>query len=97
MKLQQAIIDGKFCGLQTVEECYLNASRFLPQIYPYEDVYKEGFELDQEMIAYEAGYLGIDWEFVEAELEKVLQGYNKWCEEQAEKVSEDLFGDFVKT
>lgn len=81
MKLESAIIAGKFCGLETVEECYCNASRFMGQMYPYDQVAKEQLELDQEMAAYEADYGAIDWDRVEEEITKTIKSYEKWCEE----------------
>jgi hypothetical protein len=80
MKLQDAIIDGKFCGLNTVKECYQNAIRFIYQLFPYHQAPHEEAELHCEFVAYEEGYLGIDWEFVDSELERLdreLEEYNE--------------------
>ena len=81
MKLENAIISGRFCGLETVEECYINASRFMMQLYPYEEAAEQQFELDQEMAAYKADYGAIDWDRIDEEVRKTEESYEKWCEE----------------
>ncbi len=84
MKLEHAIIAGKFCGLNTVEECYCNASRFMFQLYPYEQAPLEQFELDREMAAYEADYGAIDWDRVDIEINKTIESYEQWRKEHIE-------------
>lgn len=80
MKLQDAIIMGRFMGLQSVDECYHNAELHYFSVLPYDKVEEERAELVCELSLYDAGYLGIDWEFVDDEVKKQNKEFIDYCE-----------------
>jgi len=81
VKLRDAVLMGRFCGLETVEECILNIEMHYWDCIPYKELPKEASELNQEYADYLAGDLILDWPAIEAEVEKDLKEYEQYCED----------------
>ena len=79
MKLQDAVLMGKFCGLETVGECILNAEMHYLTMIPYSDIPNEVNELEKEIKAYEEGTLELDWDYINAEAERQQKEYEEYC------------------
>jgi hypothetical protein len=93
MKLIDVVLQGKFCGLETVEECILNFELHMMQIFPYSELERECKELIKDVQAYEDGTLTIDWDFIETETIKSMKEYIAYCEKHQKK---DLELEFLR-
>ena len=72
MKLLDAVLMGKFCGLKTVAECVSNVENHSMSIFRYPDIDRELTELYQELTLYENEELELDWVSIEFETEAAL-------------------------
>ena len=79
MKLRDAVLAGRFCGLETVEECWHNIHLHYGPCIPFDQHPKEFGELNQEYADYLAGDLILDWPAIEAEVEEELKKYEQYC------------------
>jgi hypothetical protein len=89
MKLRAAILQGRFCGLETVEECVRNIDMHAMSLFKYEHVEKELTELYKEYNEYEAELLELDWPQIEKEAKADMDEYIAWNEKQAARVREN--------
>lgn len=80
LKLQDAIIIGRFMGLQSVEECYYNAELHYFSTLPFNEAHEERAELVCEMSLYNADYLGIDWDKIDKEIDRQEKEFIEYCE-----------------
>lgn len=85
MKLQEAIILGRFVGLNTVEECILNIELHYWQMMPFSDYENESKEFYAQVRAYEAETLQLDWDYINKETQRQQDEYLIWA-----KTCEDL-------
>ncbi len=94
MKLLDCVIQGRFCGLNTVEEAILMIEAHY-DIFPFSEVEKEFAELYIEYDAWKNGELELDEEFISKELDRL----NKTLDELYEKAEDkDLdMNCFVKS
>jgi hypothetical protein len=79
MKLHDAILMGRFCGLRTVDECVLNIELHSMSLFVYTDIAKEEEELHKELDAYKKGTLKLDWEAINTEVAKQHKEYEEYC------------------
>jgi hypothetical protein len=81
MKLIDAVKLGRFCGLETVGECVLNAELNFMSMLPYSEIPPASVELSDDLKEYEAGRLVIDWDevdkHVEAQHEEMRKSFKK--------------------
>jgi len=97
MKLHTAIIMGKFCGLDTVDECVFNAELHYFPCIPYYELDREAAELYQEYKAYMNGTLILDWDEINKQVEKELNDYEASCTAEENKQYNDVIEiDFWK-
>lgn len=82
MKLKQAVIMGKFCGLETVEECVNNFYLHAHQMMPYRDVPEALEELSMEYHHYKEGILTLDMAEIDDEVARELDNYDDWYNKQ---------------
>jgi hypothetical protein len=81
MRLKQVVREGKFCGLETVEECILNWELHAMQMYPYNALEYETKELIKDIKAYEDGILTLDMEEIDRMVAEDLHEFDLWCRE----------------
>ena len=80
MKLLEAVLLGRFCGLVTVEECVRNIDMHWMSMFSYDKIDEELMELFSEYGLYKMGELTLDWYFIEAETERSHKEYKKGIE-----------------
>jgi hypothetical protein len=80
MKLVDAVIMGRFCGLETVSECIYNIDLHYWQVISYKEVEAEQKELAADIRAWETGALQLDWVYIEAEVSKQWKEYEESME-----------------
>lgn len=78
MRLKDVIIQGKFCGLETVEECILNWELHVMYLYPHSQVPYEAKELIKDIQAWEAGTLVFDWDEIDRLVAESFKEYENW-------------------
>lgn len=71
MKLIDAVIMGRFCGLKTVKEAIANIDLHYWYLVPYSEISEARKSFYKEVQAYEAGELILDEELIEKELKKL--------------------------
>lgn len=96
MKLHDAIVMGKFCGLHTVEECIYNIELHW-NTFTEEDI----VEFTKDVNLYFTGKLLINWDAVNAEVKDLEKDLEKEYEEDCRNnppVDEklELFGDLAE-
>ena len=79
MKLRDVVLMGRFCGLETVEECVCNYEMHYVQCISYKDIAKENTELNSDLQDYYSGDLILDWPKIEKEVEAQLKEYDEQC------------------
>jgi len=90
MKLRTAILTGKFCGLNTVDECVFNAELHYFPCIPYYELDREAAELYQEYKAYMDGTLIPDRAEINTQVKKEQDAYEAYCEAQENKQYNDV-------
>lgn len=94
MRLKDVVIQGKFCGLETVEECILNFELHTMQMLPPNALEFECRELIKDIQAYEKGELKLNWKQINEAVKDDLKEYNKWLRKNA-SASDDETLDFT--
>jgi hypothetical protein len=79
MKLQDAVIMGRFSGLHTVNECILNIELHYWQVLPYSELSSEQKEFYNDIKAWEAGELELNWKYINAEVERQEKEFLEYC------------------
>ena len=82
MKLEEAVIMGKFMGLDSVAECILNTELHYWSLLPPSDVGVERSEFNLEVKKWEEGKLDLDWDYINAKVEEQKEEYNDWLDRQ---------------
>jgi hypothetical protein len=93
MKLREVVIQGKCCGLETVEECITNFYINGINMFPYNALEYETKELREDIRKYEAGELELPWDYIDEEVDKFNQEYLNWLIE-TDRVDND-YDDMV--
>jgi hypothetical protein len=75
MKLRNCVLMGLFCGLETIEECVDNYIMHYTQCIAYTHLDEENKELNDDLVAYKAGDLVIDWDELRILNNKALKEY----------------------
>jgi hypothetical protein len=88
MKLWQVVAQGRFCGLETVEECISNFYIHGIDLFPYNALEYELRELRSDIQAYEAGNLDLPWDRINESVAACEAAYEEWAE-QNEPVPEE--------
>ena len=88
MKLWQVLAQGRFCGLETVEECISNFYLHGIDLFPYNALEYELRELRTDIAAYEAGKLDLPWDRINENVAECEASYERWLAEN-EPVSEE--------
>ena len=81
MKLRDVVVEGKFCGLETVEECVTNYYIHRTMMMPDSEIANETKELEEEIRGYEEGILTLDMAEIDAEVARMDAEYNDFCEQ----------------
>ena len=74
MRLIDAVILGKICGLETMEEYLCNVDIHAMNLFVYTEMNQEFIELNQDYSAYLAGDLILDQALIKREVEKAFEG-----------------------
>lgn len=90
MKLFDAVVMGRFCGLRTVEECIKNIEMHAMSLFKYEHIPSELKALHEEYIAWKKGDLFLDEEAVQMQVDKQMEAYEDWYAEQEQFDMEDF-------
>jgi hypothetical protein len=93
MKLVDAIALGRFCGLNTVEECIANIELHYWWVVSYSELSEKKEIFYKDVKAYELGTLELDWDYINAEIEKqnkVMEEYYKMPEHDYEDLDWEL-------
>lgn len=80
MNLHEAIVFGKFCGLNTVNECIANIELHYWHLLPELEAASIRKEFYKEVKKYEKGELVLDWDLISrkvAEQEKEFESWEK--------------------
>lgn len=96
MKLQDAIILGRFCGLQSVKECYLNIHFHYWNTLPLDEVEKEKTELDRELAEFECETLELDWNYIDQEVKKQEKEFSDYCDSHSSPLLQGLDDDILE-
>jgi len=75
MKLRDVVLMGRFCGLQTVDECVLNFEMHYLDCIPHKEWNDARLELGLELQAYKSGDLVLDWSEIDKEVEIQMNEY----------------------
>lgn len=78
MRLKEVVVQGKFCGMKTVEECILNFELHTMQMIPRNALEFECKELIRDIQAYEAGELILPWDEINDRVEQAYKEYEEW-------------------
>ena len=96
MRLRNVVTTGRFCGLETIEECVLNFELHMIQLFPHSQAEEECKELAKDIKAWEAGTLIIDMDEIDVQVEKDLKEYEKYCREHPPTDSTDQELEFLR-
>lgn len=80
MKLHNVVVEGRFCGLDTVDQCVANYYLHYPYALPVLAWEYETAELDRELKAYERGELELNWGRIEDEVEQMHKDFEELCD-----------------
>lgn len=75
MKLIDAIVMGRFCGLQTVGECILNIDLHYWDLIPPSELAEAQKRFAKDIRDWEAGKYEIDEEYIKQQLERLEKAY----------------------
>jgi hypothetical protein len=75
MKLRDCVLMGLFCGLETIEECLANYDMHYLQCVPFTEADTDIAELVEDLKAYEAGDLVLDWDELRVLNDKAWKEY----------------------
>ena len=81
MRLKDVVIQGKCCGLETVEECVTNFYLHGMMMFPYNALEYETRELRNDIAKYEAGKLELPWDQIEEEVQRFHMEYQAWLDD----------------
>lgn len=81
MTLTNAVEMGRFCGLNTVEECISNVERHSISIFKYTELQKELEELHEDYDLYLDGHYKLDIEAIDR---KNKEEMDRWIAEEDE-------------
>ena len=73
MKLHDAVVTGRFCGLETVEECVVNVARHSMSLFLYSELAEKLNAIYTEYDLWKAGALEIDFDAIDAENDKAYK------------------------
>ena len=79
MKLTDVIVEGRFCGLQSVEECIRN---YYLHRAPYEEE-EELKKLRADIENYKTGNLTLDWGEINSRVERDQKDFESWCRQNS--------------
>ena len=94
MKLHDCIVTGKFCGLETVEECINNFELHIANLIPYTRLREESLELSKEYEDYLSGKLRLDWDKIYEEVEELDKGLMEEFQSEPEDKVQPIDIDF---
>lgn len=92
MNLHQAIVMGRFCGLETVEECIANIELHYWNMLPYSEIAAAREEFFKEVNKWETGDVILDWDLINAEVAEQQKEYENWMDNQPKEP--DLLEEF---
>jgi len=78
MKLQEAIILGRFCGLNTVDECITNIDIHYWQCISNKELNRERAEFEKDINNYKIGRLKLDWDYINKKVKEDQEEYEDW-------------------
>lgn len=94
MNLIAAVTLGRFCGLNTVEECISNIERHSISLFIYTEMQEELEELHEDYDLFLDGHYKLDIEKIDKENQEEM---DRWIEQEKNQEfdeSEDLNFDF---
>lgn len=80
MKLWQVVADGRFCGIETVEECIANFYLHGMDLFPYNALEYELRELRNDIQNWEADKLDLPWDRINEEVSNRMKSYEEWLD-----------------
>jgi len=90
MTLQEAVIMGKFCGLETVEECVRNIQYHF-NMFSYKEYPVIWEALLEQYFLWKEGKLTLDWDFIRAEVAAEYKAYEESERNRAEQEHPEPF------